>query len=123
MKFIVNRVAVGFLLVTLLGATAFAKTRQANVTFSDDTSVNGTLVKKGTYRVSFNEDTGELSIFKGNKVVARSAARLEMRDRKAGDTEFLTRKVDMGCELVGITFSGSSQNVVVNQAGMQAGGN
>ena len=122
MKFMINRVAVGLLLVSLFGATAFAKHRQARVDFAADLNVNGTVVKKGSYKVVFNEETGELSILKNGDVVASTNARLEARSRKAGGTEVHTRKVDMGYELTGFAFSGANENVVLNQAGMQAGG-
>jgi hypothetical protein len=123
MKFVINRVIVALLLVTLASAAAFAKTRSKTISLQVDTNVNGTLIKRGTYKVVFDDQTNELSILKEGKVLVRTAARLEMRDRKANGTEVYTRTVDMGSELVGIAFSGSNQNVVVSQSGMQAGGN
>jgi hypothetical protein len=123
MKFVINRVIVALLLVTLASAAAFAKTRSKTISLQVDTNVNGTLIKRGTYKVVFDDQTNELSILKEGKVLVRTAARLEMRDRKANGTEVYTRTVDMGSELVGIAFSGSNQNVVVNQSSMQAGGN
>ncbi len=71
----------------------------------------------------FNEETGELSILKGRKVVAKTTARLEMRDGKARPTEIHTVKDGDETAFVAIAFSGSDQKIVVNQAGMQAGGN
>ncbi len=123
MKFIANRLIVAFMLVTLCSVGAFAKSRRTTVSFTVDTKVNGTVVKSGTYEALFNDETGELSLLNGRKVVVKTATRLEMRDRKARATEFQTRKAEMGVELVSITFRGSDQNVVVNQGGMQAGGN
>lgn len=123
MKFIIIRVAAGLLLVTMLGATAMAKGKQKHLTFSDDLNVNGTVVKKGDYKVVFNEETGELSILKGRKVVAKSSVRLEMRVQKAKHTEVLTRQSDMGTALISITFGGSDQSVVLSQTAMQAGVN
>ena len=122
MKF-VNRIVVALLLVTLSGAAAFAKSRTETISFRSDIKVNGTLVKSGTYTVGFDEKTGELSILKDSKVIARTATRLEKRGRKASGIEFSTRRDDMGLELTGVAFGGSDQNIVVNQAGMQAGGN
>ena len=122
MKF-VNRIVVALLLVTLAGAAAFAKSRTETISFRSDIKVNGTLVKSGTYTVAFDEKTGELSILKDSKVIARTATRLEKRGRKASGIEFSTRQADMGRELTSVAFAGSDQNVVVNQAGMQAGGN
>ena len=123
MKFIINRVMVAFLLVTLAGAAAFAKSNIGTFSFSSNIKVNGTLVKKGNYDVRFDEKTGELSIKKDGKVVAKAAARLEKRFRKAAGNEVQTTLDGMDQRLVAITFGGSDQNVVVNQAGMLAGSN
>jgi hypothetical protein len=123
MKSIVNRVMVFCLLATLAGTTAFAKVRKASVTLAADTKVNGTLVKQGMYDLVFDEQSGELSIFKGTKLIVKTATRLEQRDRKARHNEVQTALEGMEQKLVSITFDGSDQNVVVTQMGMQAGGN
>ena len=123
MKSVINRVLVAFLLVTLAGTAAFAKTKMGRVSFMSAIKVNGTLVKKGDYDVTFDEMTGEVSFEKNGKVIAKAAARLERRSRKAGGTAFETRQAEMGMELVSIAFSGSNQNVVLTQMGMQAGRN
>lgn len=123
MKSVVNRIVVALLLVTMTSVAAFAKSKTTNVTFTVDTKVNETLVKSGTYKVVFNEETGELSIVKGHKVVAKTAARLEMRDGKGRTTEIHTIKEGDVTAFLGLAFSGSDQKVVVSQPGMQAGGN
>jgi hypothetical protein len=121
MKSVVNKVVGTLLLVALAGSVVLAKTNLRTVSFSSDLKVNGTLVKKGEYDASFDEKTGELSLEKHGKVVAKTSARLEMRDRKATRTEVQTNREGMDEILVGIAFGGSNQNVVVNQGGMQAG--
>ena len=123
MKSVINRVLVAVLLVTVAGTAAFAKAKMGRVSFTSDIKVNGTLVKKGDYDVTFDEMTGEVSFEKNGKVIAKAAARLERRSRKAGGTAFETRQAEMGMELVSIAFSGSNQNVVLTQMGMQAGRN
>src|SRR6266850_7229684 len=107
MKFIINRVMVAFLLITLAGAAASAKSNTGTVSFSSNIKVNGTLVKKGNYDVRFDEKTGELSIEKDGKVVAKTAARLEKRFRKAAGNEVQTILEGMDQRLVAITFGGS----------------
>jgi len=123
MKSVVNRVIVTFLLVTLASAAAFAKTNVGRVSFLSDIKVNGTLVKKGEYGVRFDEETGELSLEKDGKAVAKTIAKLEKRNRKAAGTEVQTILEGMDQRLVGIAFRGSNQNLVVSSAAMQAGGN
>jgi hypothetical protein len=123
MKLLIKSVIVACLLVTLAGATALGNTRKSTVAFSADTKVNGTIVKKGNYEAVFDDQSGELSIFKGAKLIAKSVARLDKRDQKAHRTEVQTTLEGMDQKLVGITFSGSYENVLVGQASMQAGGN
>ena len=77
MKRIVNRLVLLLVIGTLAGVLALGKTIEKEVTFTSSVTVNGTLVKKGTYKVAFNEETGELTIKKGKKVLATAKARLE----------------------------------------------
>ena len=123
MKLLINGLMVACLLVTLAGATAFGNTRKSNIAFSVDTKVNGTLVKKGKYDVVFDDQAGELSIFKGAKLIAKTSARLEKRDQKARGTQVQTILEGMDQKLVSITFDGSHEDLVVGQLSMQAGGN
>jgi len=123
MKSIVNRFMVALLLVTFASAVAFAKSKRVTVSFLTDTKVNGTLVKSGTYDVVLDEETGELSIVKGSKIIATTATRLEQRERKARSTETNTSVEGNETKLISITFRGSDQRVVVNQGGMQMGTN
>ena len=123
MKLLTQSLIVACLLVTLAGTTAFGNTRKSMVDFSVDTKVNGTVVKKGQYKVVFDDQSGELSILKGSKVVAKTAVRIEKRDRKARSIEVQTILEGMDQNLVSISFSGSNESLVVGQAGMQAGGN
>ena len=121
MKSLVNRVVVAILIGTLASIFAFANDKKDTVTFPTNVKVNGTLVKKGTYEVAFNEQSGELSIMKGNKIVAKTTAKLEKRDEKARDTLIRMITTDGVDQLVSITFGGSDQNIVVNQSSAQTG--
>ncbi len=123
MKLLINGLMVACLLVTFPGATAFGNTTKSNIAFSTDTKVNGALVKNGKYHAVFDDQSGELSIFKGAKLIAKTSARIEKRDQKARGTQVQTTLDGMDQKLVSVTFSGSLENLVVGQAGMQAGGN
>jgi len=118
-----KRIVIALLLVTLAGTASFAKTRKKHVTFVDNVLVNGTLVNAGNYLVEFDEMANELSVVKNGKVVAKTAAHAEPRDSKSNDTRVRRRGMGDSSQLVSITFSGSKTDVVVDQAGMQAGGN
>ena len=82
MKSIANRVIALLVVGALTSVLALAKTTEKKVTFIQSLDVNGTIVKKGTYKVTFNDETGELTIKKGDKVVATAQARLEKNDSR-----------------------------------------
>ena len=123
MKSIVNRIVVVIMIGALASVAAFAKTQKQRVTFDNDIKVNGTLVKKGTYEVKFDEESGQLSINKNGKTVAQTMAKLEARAKKANG--FQLRSVGEGdqTELVGLTFGGSDKDVVVTGGGAATTGN
>jgi len=123
MKLLIKSLLVACLLVTSVCTSAFANTTKSTITFATDTKVNDAIVKKGPYQVVFDDQSGELSIFKGAKLIAKTSARLEKRDRKARGTEVQTVLEGMDQKLVSISFTGSYDNVVVRQAGMQTGAN
>ena len=67
MKSIVNRIVVVVMIGALASIAAFAKTHKHRVTFENDIKVNGTLVKKGSYEVKFDDESGQLEIVKNGK--------------------------------------------------------
>ena len=123
MKSIVNRIVVVVMIGALASVAAFAKTHKQRVTFENDVKVNGTVVKKGTYEVKFDDATGQLSINKNGKTVAQTMAKLEARAKKANG--FQLRSVGEGdqTELVGLTFGGSDKDVVLTGGGAVTTGN
>ena len=91
------------------------------ITFPEDVMVNGTLIKAGEYEVKFDEAAGELSIIKNGKVKAKTSAHVESRSDKAKSTALRTREGGGNVELIGVTFGGSSQDVVVGARGAVSG--
>jgi hypothetical protein len=84
-------------LVAITGVAALAETISKEVRFNRPVTVNGTTVKAGIYKVSFDDQTGELSIFKGKKLVAKGPARLEKLEKETKVT--YTSRVDGGALL------------------------
>ena len=123
MKSIVNRIVVVVMVGALTCVAAFAKTHKETVTFENDIKVNGTVVKKGTYEVKFDDATGQLSINKNGKTVAQTMAKLEARTKKARG--FQMRSIGEGdaAELVAVTFGGDQDIVVTNGGAPTATGN
>jgi len=92
-----------------------AKVRKITVTFPENVTVNGTVVKAGTYRLHFDEESGELTIKKNNDVVATTKAKLEKRENKAKQTAVTTHQDGNATELVSISVSGEDENLVVGE--------
>jgi hypothetical protein len=123
MKSIVNKVLAVLMVGALTSVVALAKVQKAKATFDSDIKVNGTLVKKGSYDVKFDDETGQLSIIKNGKVIAEAMTRLEARNKKAAD--FQIRSVTNGNEvqLAGVTFGGSDKDVMISNNGASTTGN
>ena len=117
MKSIVNRVLVVMMVGALTSVMAFAKTQKHRVTFDNDMKVNGTLVKKGTYDIKFDDETGQLSIVKNGKTVAQAMTRVEARVKKANDFQLRSTVNGDETQLVGVTFGGSDKDVLITNSG------
>ena len=123
MKSVMSKVLAVLMVGALTSVVALAKVQKARATFDSDIKVNGTLVKKGSYDVKFDEETGQLSIIKNGKVIAEAMTRLEARSKKAND--FQIRSVTNGSEtqLAGVTFGGSDKDVMISNNGASNTGN
>ena len=122
MKSIVNRIVVVVMIGALASVAAFAKTHKQRVTFENDVKVNGTLVKKGTYEVKFDDQTGQLAIVKNGKVVAEANTKLEQRAKKASDFQVRSTVNGSETQLVGVTFGGSDKDVMISNNGASTSG-
>jgi hypothetical protein len=115
------------LVVMLVGAlasvAALAKVHKEKVTFENDIKVNGTLVKKGTYDVKFDDATGQLSLIKQGKVIAEAMTRSEPRTKKAVDFQVRSTGSGNDMQLVGVTFGGSDKDIMLANNGASTSGN
>ncbi|HKS28814.1 MAG TPA: hypothetical protein VJS44_13400 [Pyrinomonadaceae bacterium] len=114
---VVNRLMMLLALCALLSAGVLAKGKSEYVTLPQDVVIGGTLVKKGEYKLKFDEQSGELLLLKGKKVVARTSARLEKRDKDAQRTEFATTLDGNTSTLQSITFRGERESIVMHEKG------
>ncbi len=123
MKSIVNRIVAVLMVGALTSIAAFSKVNKHTITFDSDIKVNDTLVKKGTYQVKFDDETGQLSIIQNGKTIAQSMTRIESRSKKAND--FVLRSVTNGDEkqMIGVTFGGSDKDVLLTNGGASGSGN
>ena len=97
------------------------KVEKKTITFPEDITVNGTLIKAGDYEVKFDEVTNELSIIKNGDVKVKTAAHLEARADKAKNTALRTTDNNGVASLLGVTFGGSTQDVMVGSSGSMSG--
>ena len=113
MKYFVRHLFMGLMIVALAGVMAFGKdkVKRATITFPEDITVNGTMVKAGDYDVKFNQQTGELTISKGSKVVAKTMGRLQDRDTEAHGPQIHLKDN----ALVSVSFGGR-QDIVVDSS-------
>ena len=121
MKKNLARIAIAFVLCAMTGVVAMAKEKSRVVTFGSDFIVGGTELKAGTYRVSFNDETNQVTILdrKTKTVLARAAARLEDRGSSTGSFDMRWATKGSTQVLIGITFPGAKQNIIVNEGGTQ----
>ncbi|HJP95737.1 MAG TPA: hypothetical protein VJ875_27560 [Pyrinomonadaceae bacterium] len=122
MKSIVNRMMVVLLVGALTGVVALAKVHKEKVTFENDIKVNNTLVKKGTYELQFNDETGQLAITKNGKTVAEAMAKVESRTKKASDFQLRSTVNGNETQLIGVTFGGSDKDIVLSNSGASTTG-
>jgi hypothetical protein len=104
-------------LCALMSTLGFAKGKSEDIRLPQDVMINGTLVKKGDYKLKFDEQTGELLLLKGKKVVARTNARLEKREKAPARTEFGTIQQGDAKALSSITFRGERETIVMHETG------
>jgi hypothetical protein len=121
-KYVTKIVAV-FAILALSGLSALADTKSDRITFDENFKIDGTTVKKGTYKVSFDEATGELTIKKNDKVIAKTTARVEKAEVKADGTKFSMVMENGGFVLRSVTFGGDDHTVVVGSGGATGAAN
>ncbi|MBK7993793.1 MAG: hypothetical protein IPK14_10340 [Blastocatellia bacterium] len=104
------------LVVTVLFSAnlALAEIKEKKVDFNRDVVVNGTVVKKGKYTVKFDDQTNEMTILKGDKVIAKSNARKGLRNVKAATTEIMVVRKDNDSILKGIILEGDQETILLS---------
>jgi hypothetical protein len=110
---LVSRAVVLLVMCAVIGVTASAKTISKKVTFKRDVTVNGTLVKAGTYEAVFDDQAGELSIIKGKKTVAKAPARIE-KFKNLDEGSYSYRNDGGGSVLMSVAFKDGNLAVIGN---------
>lgn len=125
MKFatVTKTVVVGLALT--LATSAFAASK-ANLTLNNPTSINGTSLKAGEYKLLWdgNGPNVEVSIMQGKKVIAKVPAKVvDLNQSSANDAALLKQNSDGTTTLAGARFQGKKFALELGEAsdGMQAG--
>ncbi len=109
---------IALLVCALASNAALAKVKSKTITVGVDFVVGNTLVKKGTYKWSFDTETNELSIIAKDKTVAaKTVAHLEKRQAVASGTDVVLAQKGANQMLISVAFPGDSQNIVVQMGG------
>lgn len=114
MKKVFNLVMVLVASVVFFNGLAYAEGKGKKVDISRDVVVNGTEVKKGKYEVTFDEEKQEMSLWKGDKLVARSNARKGLLKNKATLSQLMTTKQNQNDMLKGIILAGEQETILIN---------
>lgn len=94
--------------LALLSPVAFANVKTKMVTFQMDVKIGETLVKKGTYTARFDDQSKELTILAGKKIIARTTASLkDLKSNARYEAMYTTDKDKEGNILItGINVGG-----------------
>jgi hypothetical protein len=112
-------------LALTLASSAFAASK-ANLTLNNPTSINGTSLKAGEYKLLWdgNGPNVEVSIVQGKKVIAKVPAKVvDLNQSSANDAALLKQNSDGTTTLAGVRFQGKKFALELGEAsdGMQAG--
>jgi hypothetical protein len=124
MKLGLIRTTIALALCTLLGGAALANVKSKNVRLDDEVSVAGTVLKKGTYKVSFDDQTNELTIKRNGKLVVKTNAQLE-EHKNTGSVapDYKTRAGDAGSAAMLTSINlGGAYAVIGNSGGAATAG-
>ena len=125
MKFAIVSKSLVMGLALLLASSAFAASK-ANLTLNNPTSINGTKLKAGGYKLEW-EGSGpsvEVSIVQGKKVVAKVPAKVvDLSQPSPNDAAVLKQSSDGSTTLSGARFQGKRFALDLGEAseGMQSG--
>jgi hypothetical protein len=115
MKYLFNRAVILLVVGAMTSITALAMTTNRKVTFNRDVTVNGAPVKAGTYKATFDDQTGEFKLLSGKKVVANATARMEKVTGPFRSAYSLTVNGESHA-LVSMNMNSTNQAVIINDS-------
>ena len=115
MKKIATHVVLSLLLCAFAAAPALAKVKSRVITIGQAITVGGTVVKAGTYRFSFDDQSNELTVSdrKSKEVIAKVQARAEARRSSSSIMDLQLAENGGTQTLVSVAFPGEKQAFAV----------
>ena len=113
-------------LALLLATSAFAAANQGSMQLQDPVTVSGKQLRAGDYSVKWdgNGPNVQLSILKGNKVVATTPARLiDLSEKSNNDAAVVQNNGDGSKSLAEIHFSGKKYALAIGSDSASMDGN
>jgi hypothetical protein len=113
-------------LALLLATSAFAAANQGSMQLQDPVTVSGKQLRAGDYSVKWdgNGPNVQLSILKGNKVVATTPARLiDLNEKSNNDAAVVQNNGDGSKSLAEIHFSGKKYALAIGSDSARMDGN
>jgi hypothetical protein len=113
-------------LALLLATSAFAAANQGSMQLQDPVTVSGKQLRAGDYSVKWdgNGPNVQLSILKGNKVVATTPARLiDLNEKSNNDAAVVQNNGDGSKSLAEIHFSGKKYALAIGSDSASMDGN
>jgi len=117
MKKLIARTVITLAVLSLASAGALAGGKKGSIKLREDVQIGGVTVEAGSYDVVFDKESGELSIMKGRKVVAKTKAHTEQAASKARTTTFTVAGEKDSRVLRSLTFGGDRQVIVLGETG------
>jgi hypothetical protein len=115
MKHLFSRAVILLVVSAMTSITALATTTNRQVTFGRNVTVNGTPIKAGTYKATFDDQSGEFKLLRGKKVVAKATARLEKITGVFRSGYVLTVNGESPA-LVSMNMNSTAQAVIINDS-------
>src|SRR4051794_36951284 len=104
------RAALALALCLAAAGAASAKVKTQKLTFGSDFWVGSTLVKAGTYKVSYDDKTGEVTINDKSSTLARATVKAEPREKSKVGWDVVLAPRGGGLALTSLAFPGDKQN-------------
>jgi hypothetical protein len=90
------------------------KNLKDSITLAQEARINETKLKPGTYEVTFNTETNEISLRKGNQLVATAKASAKEGEKPVRKTEVYLSSTDKGLALTKLVFKGDERAIILN---------